>query len=147
MKRIILIVILWVLLSSCGGGPFPYADDDGAGDRMDAMEAEADKAIVDDYYNQGSLEPTINWSTSDAWLAQTKQYEKTQEAYPKKNKSFYESGSCVIKGNISFEGGEKIYHLPGQKYYNQTKINPVYGERWFCSEEEARDAGWRKSWE
>ncbi|MDK4726400.1 succinoglycan biosynthesis protein exoi [Rhizobium phaseoli] len=53
--------------------------------------------------------------------------------------------SCKIKGNISIETGERIFHVPGQRYYSQTKINPRYGERWFCSEFEAWAAGWRKS--
>lgn len=52
---------------------------------------------------------------------------------------------CDIKGNIAINTGERIYHLPGQKYYHSTRINPRYGERWFCSEEEARVAGWRKA--
>lgn len=51
---------------------------------------------------------------------------------------------CNIKGNVS-NSGERIYHLPGQKYYSATRINPLRGERWFCSESEARQAGWRKS--
>jgi len=51
---------------------------------------------------------------------------------------------CVIKGNIS-SSGEKIYHMPGQKYYNQTVISESKGERWFCTESEAQKAGWRKS--
>lgn len=55
------------------------------------------------------------------------------------------SPSCKIKGNISIDTGERIYHVPGQKYYLQTRISPEYGERWFCSEAEARAAGWRKS--
>ena len=52
--------------------------------------------------------------------------------------------TCTIKGNITFSG-EKIYHVPGQKYYDSTIINEKYGERWFCSEAEAQAAGWRKS--
>jgi len=51
---------------------------------------------------------------------------------------------CVIKGNIS-SSGEKIYHVPSQRYYNQTVITTSKGERWFCNEEEAKKAGWRKS--
>lgn len=50
---------------------------------------------------------------------------------------------CDIKGNVSFDSGEKIYHLPGDPYYNQTVINPDYGERWFCTEQEAQANGWR----
>ncbi|UDL92881.1 hypothetical protein LGH82_22755 [Mesorhizobium sp. PAMC28654] len=53
--------------------------------------------------------------------------------------------NCNIKGNISIETGEHIYHVPGQEYYAQTIIRPEFGERWFCSEAEAREAGWRRS--
>ena len=52
---------------------------------------------------------------------------------------------CDIKGNISVGKGERIYHVRGQRYYWQTRINPFRGERWFCSEGAARAAGWRKS--
>lgn len=48
---------------------------------------------------------------------------------------------CPIKGNISESG--KIYHPPWSPLYNRTKINVSRGERWFCSECEALDAGWR----
>lgn len=54
------------------------------------------------------------------------------------------SGACAIKGNIS-KKGDRIYHVPGQKYYQKTSISEGKGERWFCSEEEARAAGWRRS--
>jgi len=55
------------------------------------------------------------------------------------------TAGCNIKGNISYRTGEKIYHVPGGKYYDATRINPAKGERWFCSEAEARAAGWRRS--
>ncbi len=55
-----------------------------------------------------------------------------------------EPKNCLIKGNINNKG-EKIYHMPGQKYYSQTVIEPEKGERWFCTEQEATSAGWRKS--
>ena len=51
---------------------------------------------------------------------------------------------CSIKGNIS-SSGEKIYHVEGGQYYNRTKITPKKGERWFCSEGDAKKNGWRKS--
>lgn len=54
------------------------------------------------------------------------------------------TGSCTIKGNISSKG-EKIYHVPGQRHYEKTVITPSKGERWFCTEAEARSAGWRAS--
>lgn len=52
--------------------------------------------------------------------------------------------SCVIKGNIS-RSGERIYHVPGGEYYDVTRIDPSRGERMFCTEAEARAAGWRRS--
>lgn len=53
-------------------------------------------------------------------------------------------GACKIKGNIS-KGGARIYHLPGGQFYDRTRIDTSRGERWFCSEGEARAAGWRRS--
>lgn len=51
---------------------------------------------------------------------------------------------CPIKGNIN-RSGERIYHLPGSRYYVQTKINIAKSERYFCTEEAAEKAGWRKA--
>ena len=55
-----------------------------------------------------------------------------------------EAGRCRIKGNISRKGA-RIYHVPGGRYYESTRISPSKGERWFCTEAEARAAGWRRS--
>lgn len=52
---------------------------------------------------------------------------------------------CNIKGNISLNTDERIFHVPGQKYYQETRVSVMRGERWFCSEGEARKAGWRRS--
>ena len=52
---------------------------------------------------------------------------------------------CNVKGNISIGSGERIYHVPGQYYYAETVIRPEFGERYFCSEADARAAGWRRS--
>lgn len=52
--------------------------------------------------------------------------------------------TCRIKGNISSKG-VRIYHLPGQSHYVKTRISTVKNERWFCSESEARTAGWRRA--
>ncbi|MCV3272963.1 thermonuclease family protein [Roseobacter sinensis] len=49
---------------------------------------------------------------------------------------------CAIKGNIS-RSGVKIYHQPGQRDYDRTRIRQDNGERWFCSAAEAQAAGWR----
>jgi endonuclease YncB( thermonuclease family) len=46
---------------------------------------------------------------------------------------------CLIKGNIN-RRGEHIYHMPGMPFYDVTRP-----ERTFCSEAEARAAGFRRA--
>ncbi len=72
----------------------------------------------------------------------------TPGAIPKMGKALFAmvpKVGCSIKGNVSIGSGERIYHVPGQLYYEETVIRTEYGEQWFCSEAEARAAGWRKS--
>ena len=54
----------------------------------------------------------------------------------------HKAGACDIKGNVS-RSGERIYHLPGTRSYEKTVIDTNNGERMFCSEDEAKAAGWR----
>ena len=54
------------------------------------------------------------------------------------------NGACRIKGNIS-SSGERIFHLPEQRYYDRTRISRQKGERWFCSESAALASGWRRA--
>lgn len=65
---------------------------------------------------------------------------KTLEVTPTNNAT----GSCTIKGNIS-STKEKIYHMIGCGSYTKTVIDESTGEKWFCSEQEAISAGWRKA--
>ena len=50
---------------------------------------------------------------------------------------------CPIKGRIV--SGRKYYVLPGTVDYRRARIRTRRGERWFCSEEEALAAGWKRS--
>ena len=49
---------------------------------------------------------------------------------------------CDIKGDVDNDG-DKIYHIIGQQMYDATVVNPRQGETWFCSYEEAEEAGWK----
>jgi len=55
------------------------------------------------------------------------------------------SSECLIKGNVRDDKGTKIYHLPGCFNYERIVINEKEGDKWFCSEEQAVKAGFRKS--
>lgn len=50
-----------------------------------------------------------------------------------------QGGTCTIKGNKNSKG-EKIYHIPGQQFYDKTNA-----EEMFCSEADAQAAGYRAS--
>jgi len=52
-------------------------------------------------------------------------------------------GGCPIKGRVS--SGRKYYVLPGTVDYSRIRIRTRRGERWFCSEEEALAAGWKRA--
>ena len=60
--------------------------------------------------------------------------EKRAQGPPDKN--------SLVKGDIN-SIGERIYHLPGDRYYDWISISAERGERWFCSAAEAENGGWR----
>lgn len=49
------------------------------------------------------------------------------------------SEDCTIKGNT--RAGEKYYYVPSCRQYSQVLVDRAYGDAWFCSETEAREAG------
>ena len=53
-------------------------------------------------------------------------------------------GGYYIKGNVNTYG-KKIYHMPGQMYYDIVRVSVRHGGRNFRTEEEAIRAGFRKS--
>ena len=53
--------------------------------------------------------------------------------------TYQSPGGCVIKGNRN-RRGQWIYHLPGMPYYDQTRPEDI-----FCTEAEARAAGYRRA--
>lgn len=54
------------------------------------------------------------------------------------------NANCKIKGNVS-RRGDQIYHMPWQRDYNRIQMSGHPEKRWFCSEDEAIKAGWRKA--
>jgi micrococcal nuclease len=53
--------------------------------------------------------------------------------------------NCVIKGNYRKDLETKVYHLPDCYNYEKIVVNEQEGDVWFCSEEEAQAAGFRKA--
>jgi endonuclease YncB( thermonuclease family) len=93
---------------------------------------------------QGQFEPPWEWRAAHRGQLDSSSIVTLLPQAASSAAASEQSGSCNIKGNISRKG-ERIYHVAGQKYYEQTRISAGKGERWFCSEQEARAAGWRRS--
>ncbi|WP_312403764.1 thermonuclease family protein [Rhizobium sp.] len=70
--------------------------------------------------------------TETPWDYRSQKWKVAQQTAP---------NGCPIKGNISSNG--HIYHAPWSPWYTKTKVSVEKGEKWFCSEREAIDAGWR----
>jgi micrococcal nuclease len=90
--------------------------------------------------NKGLWGISCEYNTIGATTSSAKSQSKAKES----SSSSSSPSSCEIKGNISSKK-EKIFHAPGCGSYNQTQIDEGAGERWFCSEQEALAAGWRKA--
>ncbi len=50
---------------------------------------------------------------------------------------------CPIKGRV--QGDERVYLLPWTSNYARVRVRKGRGERWFCTQDEAEAAGWRKA--
>ncbi|MGD8189943.1 thermonuclease family protein [Brevibacillus ginsengisoli] len=113
-------------------------------DKYRAIQSEAQKKglgiwSIEDYARQDGYHPEVidkaNKSTHESNKSQQpKQSNPSQSAVPKAG-----CANPQIKGNIN-KKGEKIYHLPDSPAYEKTKP-----EEWFCTEQEAKDAGFRKA--
>jgi endonuclease YncB( thermonuclease family) len=51
------------------------------------------------------------------------------------------SKNCTIKGNIDKATGDHFYHLTTCPHYKQIVLDLDIGEKFFCSEKEAKEAG------
>lgn len=52
---------------------------------------------------------------------------------------------CNIKGQISYDNGDRTYLTPECGFYKGSDVERYRGENWFCTEKEARGAGFKKS--
>lgn len=73
-----------------------------------------------------------------------KKAKKAVKKAVKKASSSAAAVTCTIKGNIGAKK-EQIYHVLGCPNYSQTVIDTAAGEKIFCTEKEAKAAGWRKA--
>jgi hypothetical protein len=149
----IMAVILIILLIGCGQASSPIAT--STYNHNQSTQAEQATKWAAEYTETALYKPKISTPTDALYELETStpssRLPELETSTPSSvqsgcpNGCDYHKSGCDIKGNISFDTQEKIYHIPGGYFYDSTTINPAYGERWFCTEEEARNNGWRKS--
>ena len=52
---------------------------------------------------------------------------------------------AIIKGNVDVATGERLYHVPDGLFYPIIVVEDAQGDQWFCTEQEAIAAGWKRS--
>ncbi|MGE7590996.1 hypothetical protein [Peribacillus sp. NPDC101480] len=141
--------ILIVLIGGCVA-LFGGTDEDDSDKKVDnkvvnVKEEEKDKAKKEqeekEKAEQAKKEQEEKDKAEQAKKEQEEQ-EKAQQAEQDKKEADQaktEKACLNIKGNTS-SSGEKIYHVPGGQFYDKT--NP---EQTFCTEGEAKSAGYRES--
>ncbi len=97
--------------------------------------------LIEGYANTMTVPPNVMFSKKFVKLEREAR-EKNNGLWGEAYKDRLNSDNCAepqIKGNINSKK-EKIYHMPGTRYYDATKA-----EQMFCTEEEAVAAGYRKA--
>jgi len=67
-------------------------------------------------------------------------WEWRKQKDPPDGRSFIDP-ACVVKGKVT-EAGERLYYGPLDEAYDNLTVDPKKGERLFCSDDQARAAGW-----
>ena len=90
-----------------------------------AEEAQARAAKIGIW--QGEAQP--------AWDYRARAWSRSEDQSP---------NGCAIKGNVNANG--HIYHMPWSPWYDKVRMDGHPDKRWFCSEAEAVQAGWRPAY-
>lgn len=101
------------------------------------------KALVSEGYVQFS--PQSTQTEYDVELKQAQDEAKNAKRGIWSSACQQKKEGCVIKGNYRADNKTKIYHLPNCYNYEKIVVNEKAGDRWFCNEIEAAQAGFLKS--
>lgn len=91
------------------------------------------------FSSYGALESEAEQARAGLWAGEA---ERPQEWRDRRwSEAMREApGGCPIKGKVS--SGGRRYLLPWSPAYSDASVREQRGERWFCTEDEARAAGW-----
>jgi hypothetical protein len=99
-------------------------------------------AVAGLFSSYGGLEHEARANKSGIWIGQASRPSEYRQQKWDEAKRDAPDG-CPIKGSV--RGSRRTYVVPWARGYERVRVSASRGERWFCSEAEARDAGFRPS--
>jgi endonuclease YncB( thermonuclease family) len=94
------------------------------------------------FSSYGGLEHEARVNKAGIWIGQaSRPSEYRQQKWDEAKRDA--PGGCPIKGSL--RGSRRTYVVPWARGYERVKVTESRGERWFCSEAEARQAGFKPS--
>jgi endonuclease YncB( thermonuclease family) len=103
-------------------------------------------ALPDSFPDYGEVERKAKEAGLGIWGSQFTLPSEWRDGQRTAGKADDPTEACNVKGTLN-TGGERIYIVPTDKGYEGVTLVPASGERLFCSDEEARRAGWRRAGE
>jgi hypothetical protein len=97
-------------------------------------------AVTGLFASYGSLEREAREAKSGLWNGEPERPSDYRAQKWEEAKREAPDG-CPIKGHV--RGGRRVYVLPWSRGYESVRVRLSRGERWFCSEADARAAGWK----
>lgn len=98
-------------------------------------------------FASGTLFPTYGSQQAEAQSAKAGLWSGSSKSPQDYRDERWEAASrqapdgCPIKGRVL--SGGKVYILPWSRSYDKYSVRDGRGDRWFCSEDEARSDGWK----
>lgn len=125
--------------------PALFAPNAGRVSAETAARAQAAPGLVDKLLSQRNLPANANRDQAIAPAPHAGALVQRNSPQERKMRDLTEArkrrSGCTIKGNVRKVGNRRVYHMPDSRNYEKMRMNPKRGDRWFCSEQEARDAG------
>lgn len=94
------------------------------------------------FASYGSAEGSARDAKLGLWQGETVRPQQWREQIWEEAKRASPEG-CPIKGYT--RASDRLYAMPWANGYDGAKVRSVKGDRWFCSEEEARSAGFKSA--
>jgi endonuclease YncB( thermonuclease family) len=99
-------------------------------------------AVPGIFSSYGGLEDEAQANKAGIWVGQASRPSEYRQQKWDEAKRDAPDG-CPIKGSV--RGSRRYYVVPWARGYERVRVSESRGERWFCSEAEAREAGFRPS--